>query len=172
MATEVYFFLKKTGLFTYGKPTSVLFFFFLSPGFGISPKENHCRQPTYLPHKIEKTKQNRGYNPFFCGVFLVFINKKLTRNAPKTHEIRNRLRATRVVRERERERERECDCVPAQARPSITPPAVLPNLVVDALSVLNLAPVSGLLVHLLSVCSCDQLSPGLESILMISRFLS
>ncbi len=62
--------------------------------------------------------------------------------------------------------------MPAQARPSITPPAVLPNLVVDALSVLNLAAISGLIVHLFSVCSCDQLSPGRESILMIFRFLS
>jgi hypothetical protein len=72
----------------------------------------------------------------------------------------------------EREREREKVTVPAQARPSITPPAVLPNLVVDALSVLNLAAISGLIVHLVSVCSCDQLSPGRESILMIFRFLS
>jgi hypothetical protein len=73
VATEVHFFLKKIGPFTYGKPTPV-FFFFLSPGFEISPKENHCRQPTYLPHKIEKTKQNRGYNPFF--LWCVFGLKK------------------------------------------------------------------------------------------------
>jgi hypothetical protein len=77
-----------------------------------------------------------------------------------------------ALRERERERERECNSVPAQARPSITPLAVLPNLVVDALSVRNLAPISGLLLHLFSVCSCDQLSPGRESILMVFRFLS
>jgi hypothetical protein len=108
----------------------------------------------------------------FVVCFWFLKIKKLTRNAPKTHEIRNRLRTTRVARERERGRERKGDCVPAQARSSITPPAVLPNLVVDALSVLNLAPISGLLLHLFSICSCDQLSPGRESILMIFRFLS
>jgi len=82
VATEVLFFLKKTGLFLL-MASPPPFFFSLSPGFEISPKENNCRQPTYLPHKIEKTKQNRGYNPSFCGVFLVFKNKKIDKKRPK-----------------------------------------------------------------------------------------
>jgi hypothetical protein len=75
------------------------FFFFPVARFrNFAKKKITVANPlTYLTKLKKKKNKTVATILFFGGVFLVFKNKKLTRNAPKTHEIRNRLRATRVV---------------------------------------------------------------------------